>query len=111
MATDPMVIYGQGQCRECGGRLVVIDSEATLLELEDNGSPRNETTIVKIIAKCTHCGKTCPMLRKGLSYEHDTPSTRIEHWYKRKRRAEQFKKRMEELQAPEDNPFFLPKNK
>ena len=109
MATEPMVIFGPGQCRECGNNLVVLDSECTVLVLEDDGSPRVEETVTKLVAKCPHCKKEYKMLRKGLGYEHDNPSVRLERWFDHKLRCENAIKAMEELKAPKDNPFFLPR--
>jgi len=109
--TNPMVLYGPGQCTECGTNLVVMDIESTLLELEDNGSARKETTIIRVVGKCPHCGRKYKMFREGLGYVYDNPCTRLQKWYNYISHCKEVEKDIDALKAPKDNPFFLSKNK
>lgn len=61
---EPFIQYGYGTCPECGGGLVLADSELTLMELDKNGIPINyEETVVRCKARCVDCGFQQSMIR------------------------------------------------
>lgn len=64
----PIEFVPQGRCFDCGGKLVVLDSEMTLMELNDDGVPLNEETVIKCRGICTNCGKKYNMARMGGGY-------------------------------------------
>ena len=79
---DPMILFGPGQCIECGGQLTVVDMETVFIKLSPAGSPVSEDTMIKCEAVCMHCGKRYPMLRDGLNYVPDNEYTRFIKSYK-----------------------------
>lgn len=60
---DLMYFFSPGQCPDCFGLLVVMDTEITIMELNSNGDPITENVIIKCIGKCTKCGKKINMIR------------------------------------------------
>ena len=106
-AIDPMIIYGQGCCSECGMPLVVVDMETCFMELSDSGSPISESTMIKTEGVCRGCGKRIPVLRDGLNYRPDTPYGRFELAYKQWEYEQNLKARMDALKPTKDNPFCL----
>lgn len=65
---EPIEFIPPGRCIECGGHLVVLDTEMSLMELNDDGVPLNEETTVKCRGVCTKCGKKYNMARIGTGY-------------------------------------------
>lgn len=64
----PIEFTPPGRCFECGGRLIALDTEMTLMELNDDGIPLNEETTVKCRGVCKNCGKQYNMVRTGSGY-------------------------------------------
>ena len=104
---EPMIVFGQGQCTECGGQLTVVDMETTFLRLDKNGSPVTEDTMIKCEAVCMHCGKRYPMIRNGLDYYHDNDYMKTVIEYQRYLANAKRKAELEKLIPTEDNPFCI----
>ena len=104
---EPMIVFGQGQCTECGGQLTVVDMETTFLRLDKNGSPVTEDTMIKCEAVCMNCGKRYPMLRSGLDYFRDNEYSRLRRWYLAEQTNAKRKEELDKLIPSEDNPFCI----
>lgn len=73
--TEGFMYYGPGTCIECGGQLAVIDSEFTVMNLDQEGTPIDIETIVKVKGACTRCGIAYKMMRwKGGYIPYDEQS-------------------------------------
>lgn len=104
---DPMVIFGPGQCTECGGQLTVIDMETVFMNLSPSGSPVSEDTMINCEAVCSHCGKRIPMMRNGLDYMPDNGYNRFMRYYKLSEFNKAKKAEIDKLRPTEDNPFCI----
>ena len=65
---DAMEFYGPGSCPNCGVSLYVADSEITLMELNKNGIPISEETVINCRAVCPKCSSIIPMMRHKGGY-------------------------------------------
>lgn len=104
---DPIVSFGVNRCPCCNLVLTVVDMETTFLELADNGSPINETTMIKAQVVCRKCGYSADVLRDGLSYVYDNEYNRLDREYKRIYHNREVAKRMDDLKPTKDNPFCI----
>lgn len=60
---EAFIYHGPGCCSKCGGPIIVADSEVGIMELNQDGIPISEETIMKIKAVCSHCGEPIDMMR------------------------------------------------
>lgn len=75
--TEAMIYHGPGCCHKCGGPLTVVDTEMSIMELNQDGHPITEETIMRIRAACTHCGEKYNMMRWNGTYIPYSESSRI----------------------------------
>lgn len=61
--TEALIYHGPGCCPKCGGPLTVVDHEMTIMELNQDGCPISEDTVLRCKAACTHCGHKQDMMR------------------------------------------------
>lgn len=104
---DPIMYYGINKCPKCNSILTIVDMETSFLELADNGSPINETTLVKAEAVCRNCGYKAPMMRDGMSYKYDNEVNRIDKEHYICMKQAEVRKRMDSLKPTKDNPFCI----
>lgn len=104
---DPIISFGVNRCPNCQSILTVVDMETTFLELADNGSPINETTMVKSQVVCRNCGYSNPVIRDGLSYIYDNEYNRLDRRYREECHNREVAKRMDALKPSKDNPFCI----
>lgn len=104
---DPMIIFGPGQCTECGGQLTVVDMETVFIDLSPSGVPTSENTMIRCEAVCTHCGKRISMMRDGLNYIPDNEYNRFMRYYKHSEFVKTRNAEIENLRPSEDNPFCI----
>ncbi len=60
---EAMIFYGPGGCPKCGDLLTVVDHEISIMELNREGHPLTEETIIRIRACCPKCGHKQDMMR------------------------------------------------
>lgn len=65
---EGLIYHGPGCCPDCGGPIVVADTETTVMELNDDGVPISDETYQKCSGACTRCGKRINMMRWGGGY-------------------------------------------
>lgn len=63
IVTEGMIYHGPGGCPKCGTLLTVIDSEMTIMDLNQEGHPISEQTVVKVRACCPNCMHKLDMMR------------------------------------------------
>lgn len=68
ITTEAMIYHGPGGCPKCGNLLTVIDSEMTIMDLNQEGHPISEETIFKAKACCPSCGHKLEMMRWNGQY-------------------------------------------
>lgn len=103
MLTEALIIHGPGGCPKCSGALFVADSELSLMELNQDGIPISEETVVKCEAACSHCGHKLPMIRWNGGY---IPFSRSSFILKTMERDDEAKARVSQLNSrAESNPF------
>lgn len=101
-----MIYHGPGGCPKCGNLLTVIDSEMTVMDLNQEGHPISEETIVKVRACCQNCGHKQEMMRwQGRYIPYSENAYRI----KRGDALYDIKQRnlMLDKQSKGENPFAL----
>ena len=99
---DPMIFHGPGCCPECGGPLVVADSELTLMELNQDGIPMSEETAIRCEATCMHCSNRIKMMRWKGGY---VPYSRTSLILKTMELRDEIEDR-KKLLNKKSNPFF-----
>ena len=59
---EPFVYDGPGVCPDCGHLLTIADTELTIMDVNNEGTPISETTITKANAYCRNCRRKQPMM-------------------------------------------------
>lgn len=100
---EALIVHGAGGCPECGGSLFVADSELSLMELNQDGTPISEETVVRCEAACSHCGHKQKMIRWDGGY---IPFSRSSFILKSMQRKDEMNSRIAQLNSRvEGNPF------
>lgn len=60
---EPLIYHGHGGCPICCGPLSVLDSEMSMIDLNQEGMPISIETSIKCRAICKHCGHKLEMVR------------------------------------------------
>jgi hypothetical protein len=107
---DAMIIFGRGCCLKCGHPLTIIDMETSFIQLNTNGTPIGEETMIKCEGVCRNCGERYPMMRDYDEYVHDNEYTRFCQEYIHQQFVKQTEKLMDDLKPKPDNPFCLGEN-
>ena len=74
---EPMEFFDPGTCPDCGGPIVVIDSDISVLKLRPNGVPYSVETLNRVKAACIKCGNKLNMMRWNGAYIPYSESSRI----------------------------------
>ena len=103
---EAMIYHGPGGCCNCGDLLTVIDHEMTIMELNRDGHPLTEETILRVKAICPKCGHKQDMMRHNGTY---IPYSKSNEIFKIFHIKEEAKKRLSLLnnKAREENPFSI----
>lgn len=103
---EGFIYHGPGCCPECFGPLAVIDSEATIMELNQAGQPVSEETVTKIRATCMHCYRKQDMMRWKGGY---VPYGRSSYILKTMEMRDEIEQRVKNIndKAKDENPFAL----
>lgn len=73
---------GEGDCPNCGNKMIVVDIEMNYMFLDDENIPYGYSTeYTRIEAICKVCGNIYPMRRMGLGYEMVSKLRDIERKY------------------------------
>lgn len=103
---EAMIFHGPGGCPNCGDLLTVIDHEMTIMELNREGHPLTEETVIRVRACCRKCGHKQDMMRWNGTYIPYSEMSKMIRIGELKASAE---KRNSELrkQTKGKNPFLL----
>lgn len=103
---EAMIFHGPGGCPNCGDLLTVIDHEMTVMELNREGHPITEETVIRVKACCPKCGHKQTMMRWNGMY---LPYSEMMKMIKIGELEEMTEKRNLELnkQTKGKNPFLL----
>lgn len=103
---EPMIFHGPGGCPLCSGPLVVVDSELTMMELNSDGIPTSEETLIRCEAACLHCNNRVNMIRWKGGYIPYSDSSLI---IKKEQLKYELEQRVKECNSSsnKENPFAL----
>ena len=106
ITTEAMIYHGPGGCPKCGSLLTVIDSEMTIMDLNQEGHPTSEETIFKAKACCPNCGHKQEMMRwqgRYIPYSENVHRIKLgDALYNIRQRS-----RMLDEQSKGENPFAI----
>ena len=71
---NPLIECNIGFCPHCGNKLLIVDSEMTYMELNDDGEPIDcDVTYSRVEGVCYTCGSVIPYKRIGQKYVQYNP--------------------------------------